>query len=316
MPNMQRTHHLSSYYAPRGHDRMYALGMHLAQLYLSPTDKLIGVIGDAGSGKSALIRGMFPGLELTNDDDGVYVRPLPLLDQDSGYFTPHTFHVDIRFENGFTQMSVLAQAILDAINAGKRVVVEHFELVYPLLGMNAQLLISVGEMVSVTRPSILGPDPRQLSKVAFYSLRMRLMAHTAEDLCEYCIPPEDLARCGHGDVHHGFILSFPERPPEFDIVELETKVKEMIRQDLPVTYVDHEHVSLGGHIHRCTGPRIHVTSTGQISGFHLLYKFIYDKLNNSYLLLGAVGELSLKNLKKMEQQSEESSHSDMTQALF
>ena len=64
---------------------MYALGMQVAQLYLSPFDKLIGIIGEAGSGKSALIRGMFPGLELTNDDNGVYVRPLPLLEQDSGF---------------------------------------------------------------------------------------------------------------------------------------------------------------------------------------------------------------------------------------
>ena len=31
----------------------------------------ITFIGMPGSGKSALIRGMFPGLELTNDDDGV-----------------------------------------------------------------------------------------------------------------------------------------------------------------------------------------------------------------------------------------------------
>ena len=65
---------ISSYYAPRGALRMYALGQQLAQQYLNPTDKLIGIIGEAGSGKSALIRGMFPGLELTNDDNGVYVR--------------------------------------------------------------------------------------------------------------------------------------------------------------------------------------------------------------------------------------------------
>ena len=84
MQERQECHILSSYFAPRGHNRMYALGMQLAQLYLSPFDKLIGVIGEAGSGKSALIRGMFPGVELTNDDDGVYVRPLPLLDTDSG----------------------------------------------------------------------------------------------------------------------------------------------------------------------------------------------------------------------------------------
>ena len=79
MAERRPTHILSSYYAPRGHNRMYALGQQLAQMYLSPNDKLIGIIGEAGSGKSALIRGMFPGLELTNDDNGVYVRPLPLL---------------------------------------------------------------------------------------------------------------------------------------------------------------------------------------------------------------------------------------------
>ena len=125
------THIVSSYYAPRGHNRMYALGMELAQLYLSPSDKLIGIIGEAGSGKSALIKGMFPGLELTNDDNGVYVRPLPILDLDRGFsfFSPHTYHLDIRFENGFTQMSELADAIADALQKGKRVVVEHFDLI-------------------------------------------------------------------------------------------------------------------------------------------------------------------------------------------
>ena len=65
MQDLQKSHNISTYFAPRGHARMYALGMQLVQLYLSPFDKLIGIIGEAGSGKSALIRGMFPGLELT-----------------------------------------------------------------------------------------------------------------------------------------------------------------------------------------------------------------------------------------------------------
>ncbi|MBR4304179.1 MAG: alanine-tRNA synthetase second additional domain-containing protein, partial [Clostridia bacterium] len=138
---MQHTHtsHLySTYFAPRGRRRIYSLGMQLAQLYLSPFDKLIGVIGEPGSGKSALIKGMFPNLELTNDDDGVNIRPLPLLEQDSetGFFSPHTYHLDIRFETGFTSMSVLADAILQALHRGKRVIVEHFDLIYPFLGMN------------------------------------------------------------------------------------------------------------------------------------------------------------------------------------
>ena len=135
MATTHPTHLLSSYYAPRGAHRMYVLGKQIAQIYLNPNDRLIGIIGEAGSGKSALIRGMFPGLDLTNDDNGVYIRPLPLLEQDRGFafFSPHTYHVDIRFENGFTQMTELAEAISQALDNGRRVVVEHFDLVYPLL---------------------------------------------------------------------------------------------------------------------------------------------------------------------------------------
>ena len=54
MQERRATHILSSYYAPRGHNRMYSLGMQLAQMYLSPNDRLIGIIGEAGSGKNPL----------------------------------------------------------------------------------------------------------------------------------------------------------------------------------------------------------------------------------------------------------------------
>ena len=79
---MQSPHLYSNFFAPRGNKRMLALGMQIAQQYLDPMDKLIGVIGDAGAGKSMLIKGMFPGLDLSNDDNGVNVRPLPILDVD------------------------------------------------------------------------------------------------------------------------------------------------------------------------------------------------------------------------------------------
>ena len=292
MQERLESHILSSYFAPRGHNRMYALGMHLAQIYLSPFDKLIGIIGDAGSGKSALIRGMFPGLELTNDDNGVYVRPLPLLDIDSGsrFFSHHTYHVDIRFENAFTQMSVLADAINDALSKGKRIIVEHFDLIYPLLGYNANLLIGAGEQILITRPNLFGPEPDEIKKVVYDSLAYRLMAHTAEDLCEYCMPEEDLARCGHDDIKHGFIITFPDRKPSFKISELEARVNEMIKKDIPITYHDPDHVCIGEDIHPCTGPRIHVSSTGLVKNFRLLDQFVYDRLTNSYLLVGYVGK--------------------------
>jgi len=159
---MQQSLILASFFAPRGQKRIYDLGMQIAQLYLTPFDKLIGIIGDAGSGKSALVKGMFPGLELTNDDDGVNVRPLPLLEINEprmgfNFYTPHTYHLDIRFETGFTQPHVLAEAIMEALHQGKRVVVEHFDLIYPLLHRNADLMIGVGEQILVNRPTIFGP---------------------------------------------------------------------------------------------------------------------------------------------------------------
>ena len=308
MKDRQQSHIISSYFAPRGHNRMYALGMQLSQLYLSPFDKLIGIIGEAGSGKSALIRGMFPGLELTNDDDGVYVRPLPLLEQDSvGFFSPHTYHIDIRFENGFTQMRILADAISEALHNGKRVIVEHFDLVYPLLGFNANLLIGVGEQILISRPTLFGPEPQEIRDTVYTSLSYRLMAHTAEDLCEYCMPEEELRRCGHDDVRHGFVISFPDKMPSFDIQELEAKVLNMIQQDLPITYIDNQHVSIGGQVHPCTGPRIHVSHTGRIENFHLLHHFIYDRLSRRYLLVGCVGDSAEENLRKLDVQQQKQS---------
>ena len=302
MQERQQSHIISSYFAPRGRKRMYALGMQLAQLYLSPFDKLIGIIGDAGSGKSALIRGMFPGLELTNDDNGVYIRPLPILEQDRSFafFSPHTYHLDIRFENGFTQMNELAEAISEALDKGRRVVVEHFDLIYPILGANANLLIGVGEQVLVARPNIFGPEPDEIKEAVYQSLPYRLMAHSAEDICGMFIDDADNERCGHADLRHGFAITFPETEPNFNIQELEKKVNDVIAQDLPITYVDDHHISIGDCVQLCDGPRVHVHRTGQIENFRLMPHFIYDRFKRCYLLVGCVGEKSDELLAKLD----------------
>jgi len=302
MASSRPTHLLSSYYAPRGAHRMYALGQQIAQLYLSPNDKLIGVIGEAGSGKSALIRGMFPGLELTNDDNGVYIRPLPILEQDKGFafFSPHTYHLDIRFENGFTQMSVLADAISEALNKGRRVVVEHFDLVYPLLGANANLLLGVGEQVLVARPNVFGPEPDEIKEAVYNSLPYRLMSHTAEDIIGMFLSDADNERCGHTDLRHGFAITFPEFAPDIDIQELEKKVNDIIAQDLPITYVDEHHIRIGESLQVCDGPRVHVHHTGQIENFRLMNHFVYDRFKKSYMLVGCVGEKSDELLQKLD----------------
>jgi hypothetical protein len=284
-------HLYSVFFAPRGNMRMLQLGREIAQLYLSPYDLLIGIIGEAGSGKSMLVKGMFPGLELSNDDGGINVRPLPLLsvEDDEGFYAPHTYHVDMRFESAFTQMHVLAEAVLTALKKGRRVIVEHFELLYPFIDRNAQLLIGIGSEVIVTRPTMFGPLPQDLAEIVSKSVQYRKMAHTAEDLVEFCLPPGMLERCVHGDVRRGFSLEFEEKP-DLDIKELQHQVEVMIQQDTPIAYYDDEHITIGTAIHPCTGPRIHVRSAGEIENFRLLKEIFYDKVKERYLLIGLVGD--------------------------
>lgn len=298
---MQKNHVYSEFLCPRGRDRIYDLGMQIAQMYLSPFDRLIGFIGEASSGKSALVKGMFPGLELTNDDDGVNVRPLPLLEQDEehGFFTPHSYHIDIRFEMAFTPLPELAMAIMKAFYNERRVIIEHFDLVYPYLPMNAHLLIGIGEEIMIARPTIFGPEPQSIADQVFASLSYRLMAHTAEDICEMYMSDMELSKAQHGDTHHGFVMIF-DKPPEINFDEMEDYTNEVILKDVPVSYADDSHITIGGIRHRCRGPRTHVSHTAEIEGFCLLKEFIYDAFNNRYLLVGFVGEDSAKRLSDIK----------------
>ncbi|MEG2622984.1 MAG: alanine-tRNA synthetase second additional domain-containing protein, partial [Clostridia bacterium] len=86
MRGLNDRHLYSVYFAPRGVRRMTQIGQQIAERHLSPFDRLIGIVGEAGSGKSMLVKGMFPGLEMTNDDNGVNVRPLPVLSVDEDSF--------------------------------------------------------------------------------------------------------------------------------------------------------------------------------------------------------------------------------------
>lgn len=280
------------YFAPRGKKRLLSLGHEIAQRHLSPLDKLIGFVGDAGAGKSLLIKGMFPGLELSNDDEGINIRPLPLLkNTDSGFFSSHTYHVDIRFEMAFTQMHVLVDAVRRAVDQDKRVIIEHFDLIYPYLEINAEILIGIGEEVIVTRPNLFGPLPKDISEIVFKSIKYRKMAHTAEDMT--CKVLEEYYNMGHtqihGDVKHGFVLEFNQKP-NIDIVELEARVRKYIEQAIDISYHDEMHIRIGEEERfHCTGPRIHVRNTADIENFQLVKEFKYDAISRVYALIGLVG---------------------------
>jgi len=72
-----------------------------------------------------------------------------------------------------------------------------------------------------------------------------------------------------------------------------------------VTYKDENHVTIGPYEHKCTGPRTHVSSTGQIKDFHLLYHFLHDRKNRRYLLVGCVGQANLERLRALDKRIEE-----------
>lgn len=281
----------SVYYAPRGKGRLKDLGDTITANHLQDHDKLIGLIGEAGAGKSLLIKGMFPALILTNDDQGINCRPLPLLgDYEEDKFESDIYHVDIRFETAFHQPGELAEAIEEAIIQGRRVIVEHYDLVESYLDTSPHLLLGIGEEVLVTRPGVFGPYAEEIKQIVFKSIKYRRMAHTAEDLASLVIEKRGYRRPPfHSDIKSGFVLQFKDKP-DFSIREVEKEVKEMIKEDLDISYVDDEHIQIGNMKYICTGPRIHVDSTGEIDGFRFLSSFKIDPVTDFYLLAGLVGE--------------------------
>ncbi|OGV75351.1 MAG: lantibiotic ABC transporter [Lentisphaerae bacterium RIFOXYB12_FULL_65_16] len=279
------------YYAPRGRVRLYALGKELAQRHLYPSDLLIGIIGAEGAGKSTLIRGLFPGLELTNDDEGINLRPTPIFGfAEDDAFSGHTFHIDARFEGAFHQPWEIADAVRKAVEHGRRVIVEHFDLLYEHLGFNAQLIFGIGQEVIVTRPSVFGPLPGAVRDIVFKTVKYRLMAHSAEDITSmilardynYTIPAV------HSDVKHGFVMGFAQKPA-IDLEKLEADVKAIIAANVPIGLADENHLRIGEETIPCTGVRTHVKFSGQIENFRLIKEFRYNPIDREYLLIGIVG---------------------------
>jgi hypothetical protein len=201
-------------------------------------------------------------------------------------------------------MHVLAEAVKNAIHNGKRVIIEHFDLIYPFLGLNGEILVGIGEEVIVTRPNIFGPLPEDIAKIVFKSIKYRRMAHTAEDLtCKVLEEHMGFKHSQvHGDVKHGFVLEFQEKP-KLDICLVEEMVKEYIKNRLDVCYLDECHISIGSEEkYHCTGPRIHVRNTGEIENFQLVKEFKYDPIAREYALVGLVGSeraLDISDLNKL-----------------
>ncbi len=279
----------SQYFAPRGKERLMFLGEQISHRHLNFSDKLIGIVGDAGAGKSSLIKGMFPGLQLSNDDDIVNPRKImqvrnSLLEVDDAT----TFHLDVRFQMAFTQMYEIVDFVNSLLERNRRVVIEHFNLLYSALGRNADIIVGIGEEIIVTRPSIFGPQPENVYQIVHESLRYRKMAHSAEEVTTsilhevFDIPVEDYY---FSDIRNGFVIKF-HRKPDLDLEKLAKLIDEKIARNLDISYHDEDHITLGGEIMRCDGSRFHVHNTSEIRNFSLVNHFVLDPNTNHYCMIG------------------------------
>jgi ABC-type oligopeptide transport system ATPase subunit len=289
------------YFAPRGRERLLRMGDQIGQMYLSYDDKLIGIVGDSGSGKSLILKGMFPGVDLANDDDGLDIhKVMQVRGMMESNYRNATYHIDMRFELAFMQMYEIVDFVKGALDKGRRVIIEHFDLLYPHLKINADLLLGVGEEIIVTRPNLFGPMPQDLYNIVIPSLKYRRMAHTAEDMTMTVLQDSygvGLDTVVHGDVRGGFIVNFREKP-DIDIEELETKIKAWMERSVDVTYLDDNNIKIGGMKIRCGGPRIHVRNTSEIVNFQLIKDFKYDSSIKMYSLIGLIGERNNVDIEK------------------
>ncbi len=281
----------SQYFAPRGRERLMFLGEQIAQKHLHYSDSLIGIVGDAGSGKSSLINGMFPGLELSNDDDIINPRKImQVRDLMQDIPDAATYHLDMRFQMAFTQMYEIVDFVKAVLKMKRRIVIEHFNLLYDALGINADIIVGIGEEIIVTRPTIFGPIPQSIYEIVHTSLKFRKMAHTAEEVVakilqkDFGISTDDFYS---SDIRNGFILKF-KKEPKVDLEKLERLSQEMLSQNLEVSYYDEDHIKMGDKVIQCDGARFHVNNTSEIKHFSVLKKLIQDPKTKDFNLIGVI----------------------------
>lgn len=292
----------SQYFAPRGKERLMFLGEQISHRHINHDDKLIGIVGDAGAGKSSLIKGMFPGLQLSNDDDIVDPRKImQVRNMLTDVQDATTFHLDIRFQMAFTQMYEIVDYVNTLLERNRRVVIEHFNLLHSALGKNADLIVGIGEEIIVARPSLFGPHPESIYDIVHNSLQYRKMAHSAEEVATTLL--EEIFGINESeyffsDIRNGFLIKFYKKP-NIDLNYLAELIDEKIAENMDISYYDEDHIIIGGKIIPCDGPRFHVKNTSEIKDFSLVREFVHDPETNTYCLIGLVdnymGDLKNRN---------------------
>ncbi|MFA5712881.1 MAG: alanine-tRNA synthetase second additional domain-containing protein [Bacteroidales bacterium] len=285
----------SQYFAPRGKERLMYLGQQIGQQHLNYNDKLIGIVGDSGSGKSSLIKGMFPGVELSNDDDILNPRKImQVRDLSQDVRDASTYHIDMRFQMAFTQMFEIVEFVESVLARDRRIIIEHFDRLYPALKKNADIIVGIGEEIIVTRPTLFGPLPQSIYDIVHKSLKYRKMAHTVEDITMEVLELEfgiDSSAYYSSDIRKGFVLRF-FKEPKLDLELLSAKIGEKIAKNLSISYLDEDHIKIGERSIPCDGPRLHVSNTSEIANFKIVNRVIYDSKTDTWPIIGLIDNSS------------------------
>ena len=130
--------------------------------------------------------------------------------------------------------------------------------------------------------------PAEIAEEAYESLVYRKMAHSAEDLTGIVLEQMGIEPpTFHSDVRRGFVVDYP--PTRSGLGGGGARVLEYIQQDLPISVYNENAILIGQEKLKCSGPRIHMASTGEIVNFRLDKNFHYSPISKTFLLAGRVG---------------------------
>jgi len=201
-----------------------------------------------------------------------------------------SYHIDMRFQTAFTQMFEIVEFVNSLLLRNRRVIVEHFDQLYPALGRNADIIVGIGEEIIVTRPSVFGPLPQSIFEIVHKSLKYRKMAHTLEDVTMEILDEDfgiDNNQYYSSDIRKGFVLRF-FKETDVDLNLLDIKVSEKLKKNMPVSYYDEDHIMIGNRVIECDGPRLHVSNTAEIINFSIVKRLVHDLKTDTWCLVGLI----------------------------
>ena len=162
---------------------------------------------------------------------------------------------------------------------------EHFDLLYPTLKMNAHVLVGIGQEVIIARRAFSAPSGRDQA-VVFKSLHPE-DGPSAEDVPSISLKGWAYRR-RKGTAMSAAALSSITASGLAELALAERAGQGDDRPGSTINPAGNRKITIGEMSLHCTGPR-HVRSTGEIKNFRLGKEYLRDPLTGIYSIVGKVG---------------------------